>query len=123
MLPGALPTDPTHQPANPALGLSLPWKPRQETAVLGAERPARHTKIATQDRFTAENAKAVAAADGPTKIVQGWPKLWANFRALIGVFSQTVGPSLAIRAHPVQISLPDFEWLSRLRGLLPGSHE
>ena len=22
---------------------------------------------------------------------QGWPKLWANFRALIGIFSQSVG--------------------------------
>jgi hypothetical protein len=34
-----------------------------------------------------------------TKIVQGWPKLWANFRALIGIFSQTVGPSLAFWAN------------------------
>jgi hypothetical protein len=25
-----------------------------------------------------------------TKIVQGWPKLWANFRALMGIFSQSV---------------------------------
>jgi hypothetical protein len=40
-----------------------------------------------------------------TKIVQGWPKLWANFRALIGIFSKTVGPSLAIWANPVQFSL------------------
>ena len=40
-----------------------------------------------------------------TKIVQGWPKLWANFRALIGIFSQTFGPSLAIWANPVQFSL------------------
>jgi hypothetical protein len=37
-----------------------------------------------------------------TKIVQGWPKLWANFRALIGIFSQSVRPSLAIWANPVQ---------------------
>jgi hypothetical protein len=43
---------------------------------------------------------------GPvTKIVQGWPKLWANFRALIGFFSQTVGPSLAIWVNPVQFLL------------------
>jgi hypothetical protein len=37
-----------------------------------------------------------------TKIVQGWPKLWANFKALIGTFTQSVGPSLAIWASPVQ---------------------
>jgi hypothetical protein len=35
----------------------------------------------------------------------GWPKLWANFKALIGIFSQSVGPSLAIWANPVQFSL------------------
>jgi hypothetical protein len=40
-----------------------------------------------------------------TKIVQGWPKLWANFRALIVIFSQSVGPSLAMWANPVQFSL------------------
>ena len=49
--------------------------------------------------------------DGPragppqlTKIVQGWPKLWANFSALIGIFSQKFEPSLAIWANPVQFS-------------------
>jgi hypothetical protein len=30
--------------------------------------------------------------------------LWANFKALIGIFSQSVGPSLAIWANPVQFS-------------------
>jgi hypothetical protein len=30
--------------------------------------------------------------------------LWANFRDLIGIFSQSVGPSLAIWANPVQFS-------------------
>ena len=39
-----------------------------------------------------------------TKIAQGWPKLWANFRALVGIFSQSIGPSLAIWADPVQFS-------------------
>ena len=39
-----------------------------------------------------------------TKIVQGWPKLWANFRALIGIFNQSVGPGLAIWANPVEFS-------------------
>jgi hypothetical protein len=38
------------------------------------------------------------------KVVQGWPKFWANFRALIGIFSQSVGPSLTIWANPVQFS-------------------
>ena len=35
-----------------------------------------------------------------TKLVKGWPKLWANFRSLIGIFSQSV----AIWANPVQFS-------------------
>ena len=44
-----------------------------------------------------------------TKIVQGWPiKLWANFRALVGIFSQSVGPRLAIRANPVQFRCWSF---------------
>ena len=45
-----------------------------------------------------------------TKIVQGSPKLWANFRALIGIFSQSVEPSLAIWVNPVQFS---FRWAIR----------
>jgi hypothetical protein len=40
-----------------------------------------------------------------TKIAQGWPKLWAYFRARIGIFSQSVGPSLTIWASPVHFSL------------------
>jgi hypothetical protein len=39
-----------------------------------------------------------------TKIAQGWPKLWANFRILTGIFIQSVGPSLAVWANPVQFS-------------------
>ena len=39
-----------------------------------------------------------------TKIVQGGPKFWANFRDLIGILSQSVGPSLATGANPVQFS-------------------
>ena len=30
--------------------------------------------------------------------------MWANFRALVGIFSQSIGPSLAIWADPVQLS-------------------
>ena len=44
-----------------------------------------------------------------TKIVEGWPKFWANFGALIGIFSQSVGPSLAIWANPVQFSFCTFK--------------
>ena len=39
-----------------------------------------------------------------TKVVQGWPNLWANFRALIRIFSQIFGPSLAVWVDPVQFS-------------------
>jgi hypothetical protein len=39
-----------------------------------------------------------------TKIVQGRPRLWANFTALIGMFCQSVGPGLVIWANPVQFS-------------------
>jgi hypothetical protein len=33
------------------------------------------------------------------------PKLWADFNALIGIFNQSVGPSLAIWTNPAQFSL------------------
>jgi hypothetical protein len=42
--------------------------------------------------------------------------LWANFRALIGIFSQSVGPSLAIWANPLQFSLVT---LRAIHGKLP----
>ena len=32
--------------------------------------------------------------------------MWANFRALIGIFSQIIGPSLASWANPVQYFVP-----------------
>jgi hypothetical protein len=50
------------------------------------------------------NYDIVRSSTSKTKIVQGWPKLWANFRALIGIFSQSFGPSLTIWANPVQFS-------------------
>ena len=40
-----------------------------------------------------------------TKIVQGWPKLWANFRALVEIFSQIVGLNLTIWANLASCSL------------------
>ena len=39
-------------------------------------------------------------------------ELWANFRALIGIFSQSVGPSLAIWANPAR---PSFVQANGLR--------
>jgi hypothetical protein len=36
---------------------------------------------------------AANVARQETKSVQGWPKLWGNFRDLIGIFSQSVGPN------------------------------
>jgi hypothetical protein len=39
-----------------------------------------------------------------TKIVQGWPKLRAYFRALIRIFIQFFGPSIAIWANLVHLA-------------------
>jgi hypothetical protein len=38
--------------------------------------------------------------------------LWANFRALIVIFSQSVGPRLTSWANPVQVSLSGSAWPS-----------
>ena len=79
--------------------------------------------VITHDRGThGTRGPALARARSPgageqepacaPKCVQGWPQLWADFRALIGIFGQSVGPSLAIWASPVQLSFaarPDPE--------------
>jgi hypothetical protein len=65
--------------------------------------------------FSAAQRLATAAdrrAPRLTKVGPGRPKLWANFRALVGILSQIVGPSLAIWANPAQFS---FLVISRLR--------
>jgi hypothetical protein len=64
---------------------------------------------------------ASAPPGAETKIVQGWPKLWANYRALIGIFSQISGPSLVIWANPVQLSLgePDHAGAEQAAGPRP----
>jgi hypothetical protein len=52
-----------------------------------------------------------------TKSLQGWPKLWASFKDLIWIFSQSVGLSLAIWANLVQFSfmkLPSSDGLTHL---------
>jgi hypothetical protein len=49
------------------------------------------------------------------KTVQGWPKLWADFKARIWTFSQSVKPSLTIWANPAQFSFYDA-----IGGLPPG---
>ena len=66
---------------------------------------------ATEPRAAAASGASHAVRAGPigtvrarTKIVKGWPNFWANFRARIGIFSQSVGPSLAIWVNPVQNS-------------------
>jgi hypothetical protein len=41
--------------------------------------------------------------------------LWANFMALIGIFSQSVGPSFGIWANPVHFSLSGEEEGGELR--------
>ena len=58
-------------------------------------------------------ARKPARLSQVTIIVQGRPKLRANFRALVGIFSQSVGPSLAIWANPVQFSLGERGELRR----------
>jgi hypothetical protein len=74
--------------------------------VAGRARPT--CAAAAAERFSAIRALRSPRATCPrTKIVQGWPRLWANFRALIGIFSQSIGPSLAIWVNPVQFLLRD----------------
>ena len=58
--------------------------------------------VVEDDLDLAEEVRRRPAMRTETKIAQGWPELWADFRELIGIFSQTVGPSLAIWANPVQ---------------------
>ena len=53
-----------------------------------------------------------------TKIVQGWPKLWAKFRDLIWIFSQSVGPSLTIWVNSVQNLFSALaQWPGRAHGV------
>ena len=40
-----------------------------------------------------------------TQIDQGWPKSRAKFSTLIGIISQKPGPSLALWANPVKLTL------------------
>ena len=40
---------------------------------------------------------------GERKLYRAGPKLWADFDTLIGIFSQRVGPSLAILTNPAQV--------------------
>jgi hypothetical protein len=44
------------------------------------------------------------AGRAETYIAQGRPKLWVNFKALIGICTQNFGPSLAIWVNPAQFS-------------------
>jgi hypothetical protein len=75
-----------------------------------ARRHAAGPRARARDERAAGAAPATRARVRPPrmKIAQGWPKLWANVRALVGIFSQIVGPILAIWANPVQFSFGDL---------------
>ena len=51
---------------------------------------------------TASFFSIMSAQTPSTETAQGWPKSRASFGALIGIFSRSVGPSLAIWANAVQ---------------------
>ena len=55
---------------------------------------------ASTDSHPEHGSRGLAPPPPVTKIVRGWPKLWPNFRYLIRIFSQSVGPSLAILGQP-----------------------
>ena len=63
-----------------------------------------------------------ASACGPRRvglnheIAQGWIKLWASIRALIGILRHSVVPSLAIRANVVQFSIMSRRGSKRVQG-------
>ena len=42
---------------------------------------------------------------GAMKIVQGWPKLWPKFKALIGIFSQSVGAVGRVGPTPATLTI------------------
>jgi hypothetical protein len=44
---------------------------------------------------------SVARSPGPTQNSQGWPRIWVNSKAFIGIFSQTSGSSYTFWANPV----------------------
>ena len=77
---------------------------RPSSSKLAVDDVQRHTVGGDAELFRPPAAELESAAT-KRKIVQGWPILWANFRALIGISSQSVRPSLAIWANPVQFSL------------------
>jgi hypothetical protein len=76
-----------------ATSISMGGVRRRHDAKAGAPRPP----------CSSDSSTGISYAGQATKIVQGWPKLWANFRARIGIFSQSVGPSLTIWANPIKI--------------------
>jgi hypothetical protein len=43
-----------------------------------------------------------------TKMVQGWRKLWVNFRYLIGIFSQNAGSTCEFWVNPVDFTLDNW---------------
>ena len=55
-------------------------------------------------RFRRDHAKFFRMVE-PREIFQLWPKFWARFILLIGIFSQNVGPTCIIWANPVNFAL------------------
>jgi hypothetical protein len=80
----------------------LPELIRMTCSMIGASGSATADGKLLQLRCAPQARSSPALSVPLTKIAQGWPELWANFRALIGIFSQSDGPSLAIWANPVQ---------------------
>jgi len=81
-------------------------RPEPPAGQPGQRRPAEQRDVGVRQRpgerlGVALPPQGIASA----QIAQGRPKLWAHFRALIGIFGQSVGPSLAIWVNPVQVLL------------------
>jgi hypothetical protein len=80
---------------------STPPRPRRASRTWCPPLAPQHSRRTARQRWAARFRRP------QTKLVQGWPKLWANFRALVGIFSHTVGSSRAIGANPAQFSFQD----------------
>ena len=89
----------------PSTNASKQSRPRQHARDL---RPRAAQAAACQPRASAPS----------NETAQGWPKLWANFKALVGICSQSVGPSPAIWANPVQFSFTMRGWKHGLQRAL-----
>jgi hypothetical protein len=68
----------------------------------GARARARAKSKAKAEAKASATAKQALKPDPDPKVKsQGWPKLWANFKTLVGISSQTSGPTCDLWANPV----------------------